>query len=78
MENPSIWKYPDELIDQMGVLITPFKEYLESNTRSSLISRLCLGFMDKFDTSQGLLHNPEKCESELVALALQRKNPKQS
>ena len=78
MENPSIWKYPDELTDQMGVLITPFKEYLASNAPRVFVDQPAVPWFYgiDFDTTQGLSHNPEKCESELVSLSLQEEKPK--
>ena len=78
MENPSVWKYPNELIDQMGILITPFKEYLSSNAGRIFISQPAIPWFYgiDFDTNHGLLHKPEGCISELITLALQKEKPK--
>jgi len=69
MENPSIWRISSCITSQCGIIVSPFEDY-NINGSHFIKSHAAVPWFYgiDFDCHSGLLHRPEKCNSELSAL----------
>lgn len=77
MENPSIWKVKNEILNQAGIVISPFQNDYHINMRWIRSQPGIPWFYGiNFDINSNLEHKPLSSNSELSALASKKRSHK--
>jgi len=69
MENPSIWRIPQEVVESAGIIVSPFKEYANNSAKFYWQNGCIPWFYGiNFCTNSGLTHNPKDSAMDLGSM----------